>query len=291
MSEPRIVLHQFQRSHFNEKARWALDWKGLPHVRETYLPGPHVPQMKRLSGQTATPVLVIDGEVIAGSARILAELDRRFPERPLHPADPELRRRALALQQRFDDEVGPAIRTLLFSVLIPEPDYLCEIFASSKPAPVRWLYRRSLPLVKAMIARANAAHDPRDVERARVRTEQALDEVAKTIGPSGQLAGDAFCVADLTAAALLSLLAEPKHPDMARPQPVPARVAELVARYASHPAIAWVNEQYERHRPPSCARPAGAPAPRAAHARGGLGGLRRPAPPGDGILETRFIFA
>jgi len=79
MSGASVVLHQFPFSHFNEKARWGLDWKGVPHVRETYLPGPHAQQIQRLAGQTMTPVLVLDGEVIPGSARILDALERRFP--------------------------------------------------------------------------------------------------------------------------------------------------------------------------------------------------------------------
>ena len=31
----RPVLWQFRFSHFNEKARWALDWKGIAHVRRS----------------------------------------------------------------------------------------------------------------------------------------------------------------------------------------------------------------------------------------------------------------
>ena len=32
------VLWHFRISHFNEKARWALDWKRVPHVRRAVLP-------------------------------------------------------------------------------------------------------------------------------------------------------------------------------------------------------------------------------------------------------------
>ena len=31
-----ITLHQFLYSHFNEKARWALAFKGVPHERRSY---------------------------------------------------------------------------------------------------------------------------------------------------------------------------------------------------------------------------------------------------------------
>jgi glutathione S-transferase len=251
MSRPSTVLHQFPYSHYNEKARWGLDWKGVPHVREDYLPGPHAPRIKRLSGQSATPVLVLGGEVIAGSSRILDALERRFPERPLYPADPALRRRALEIQERFDREVGPATRTVLFSALIEEPAYLCRIFAGRRSLPVRLFYRAALPLAKDRIAAANGTKDPSEVARAFEVTREALDFVAKEVDASGQLVGGAFSVADLACASLLAVLADPPHPDMKRPRPIPERVEALLARFAAHPALQWVQEQYRLHRPDS----------------------------------------
>jgi glutathione S-transferase len=247
------VLHQFPYSHFNEKARWGLDWKGVRHRRVTYLPGPHFRPIRRLSGQTATPVLELDGVVIPGSAAILDALERRFPERPLLPADPVLRARALELQRRFDDEFGPAVRTAVFSVLIEEPGYLCRIFATGQRAPVRWLYRAAFPLTRPLMARGNGVDDPAGVERAFVRVEEALDLVAREAGPTGPLAGEAFSIADLAAAALLAPLVEPGHPDMNRPRPPPERFAAFLARWREHPGARWVCAQYARHRPPSCA--------------------------------------
>ena len=58
----KVVLHQFAYSHYNEKVRWALDYKKLPHDRINYLPGPHMGAIKKMTGQTSTPVLEIDGE-------------------------------------------------------------------------------------------------------------------------------------------------------------------------------------------------------------------------------------
>ena len=249
MSQPSVVLHQFPSSHFNEKARWALDWKGVPHERESYLPGPHMPQIRRLSGQSATPVLVLDGEVITGSNRILDALERRFPERPLFPADPDQRRRALEIQERFDREVGPATRTVIFSVLLEEPDYLCRIFAGQRSLPVRTFYRAVFPFAKGLMAKANGTLDAADVSRAFDVTAAALDYVANEVGSSGQLVGDTFSVADLTAASLLAVLTSPDHPDMRRPEPMPESIAALLARFAPHPAMSWVREQYRLHRP------------------------------------------
>ena len=74
--------------------RWALDWKGIAHERVDYLPGPHAPQMQRLSGQMQVPVLQVGGRTIAGSAAILEALEKLHPEPPLYPADPVERQRA-----------------------------------------------------------------------------------------------------------------------------------------------------------------------------------------------------
>ncbi len=248
MSANDLVLHMFPASHYNEKARWALDWKGLPHERVSYLPGPHMPLIKRLSGQTQTPVLVMNGRAIAGSARIIDELERAFPERPLYPGDAEARSRALDIQARFDEEVGPAVRTAVFSVLIREPGYLSAVFTRTQPVLKRLFFRASLPLVKSLIARGNGVN-PANVERSLARTQQALDETARMIGPSGQIVGNAFSVADLAVASLLAPLVDVAHPDMARPFPVPPRMAEFYARFEKHPAVDWVREQYAKHRP------------------------------------------
>ena len=250
---PGIVLHHFPSSHYNEKARWALDWKGVAHERRSYLPGPHAPWIRRLSGQTATPVLRLDGGIAVGSAAIVDALERRFPERPLYPQDPDLRRRALEIQRHFDAEVGPAVRAAVFSVLLEEPDYLCATFAAPKPRAVRRLYRAGFPLLKGIMARANGAADPQQVERAFERSRRALDFVAKEVGPSGQLVGNGFSVADLCCASLLAPLVDPGHPDMARLRPLPERVEAFLRRFASHPGAEWVLGQYARHRRACCA--------------------------------------
>jgi glutathione S-transferase len=252
MSAHDFVLHMFPASHFNEKARWALDWKGLAHVRIPYLPGPHAPQLQRLSGQPQTPVLVMNGAAIAGSASIVDALERTFPQRPLYPADPTLCERALEVQRRFDAEVGPAVRTVVFAEMLPELDYLCAMFTKGQPSWKRRFYRATAPLVRPLMAKGNGV-TPDNVPRALARTERALDEAAALIGPSGQIAGDAFSVADLTVASLLAPLVSLDHPDMARPQPVPARVEAMTARFADHDAIAWVRAQYAKHRPAPCA--------------------------------------
>jgi len=103
----RPVLWQFTASHYNEKARWALDWKGVAHVRRSLLPGPHALKIRRMTGQTAVPVLVLDGRAIHDSTRIIEALEQAYPDPPLYPREPAERRRALDLEEFFDVELGP----------------------------------------------------------------------------------------------------------------------------------------------------------------------------------------
>lgn len=248
MAAAGVELLQFHYSHYNEKARWALDWKGVPHRRRALLPGPHAPLVRRLTGATETPVLRLDGEVVAGSARILEVLERRFPDPPLYPQDPALRRRALEIQAWLDAEIGPQVRRGLFSVLLDEPGYVCGMFARDRGPLARGLYRAGFPVVKAVMRRSMEI-EPEAVARAIEATRAGLEFVAKEAGPDGHLVGDRFSVADLAAAALLAPAADPRsHPDMARPDPPPS-VRAYLARFASHPGTAWVHETYRRHRP------------------------------------------
>src|SRR5438128_853440 len=47
-NEPPVLWH-LKVSHYNEKARWALDYKGIPHRRRAAIPGRHA----RIAQRTA----------------------------------------------------------------------------------------------------------------------------------------------------------------------------------------------------------------------------------------------
>lgn len=250
---PPLELIQFHSSHFNEKARWGLDWKRLPHVRTSLLPGPHAPRVRRLTGGTQLPVLRVGARVVAGSAAILSELDRLQPEPRLAPDDPDDLARALEIQALFDDDIGPGLRRAAFSLMIDDPDYLCGLFAFDRSAPVRWLYRRSFPLARAMMRRSMDIDDPVAVEAGFAAARRGLGLVAEEAGPEGYLAGPRFSVADLAAAALLAPIADPPGSPMERQRPMPPAFGRWLEGLSGHPGVAWVREIYRKHRPPSAA--------------------------------------
>jgi glutathione S-transferase len=247
--QPVPVLHQFRASHYNDKVRWALAHKGIAHARVSYLPGPHRRAIARMTGQTSTPVLELGGQVVAGSARIIDLLEHRFPLRPLYPWEPKQLEQALAIQARFDQEVGPATRTLAFAAIIDHPAYVARLFGHGEGAVKLALYRASLPMLRPLIAKANGVADPNGVQRSLAVTEQALDWVAESTRRRPALVGDAFSIADLAAAALLSPVVALDHPDMGPREDVPPALSALHARFEAHPAVDWVKRQYRAHRP------------------------------------------
>lgn len=249
MTEPTIILHQFRASHFNDKVRWALAFKGLVHQRNTLLPGPHQGTIRKLSGQTSTPVLELDGRAIAGSAAIIDALEQRVPSPALYPADTKERQDALDIQSRFDRDLGPATRTIVFTVFVNELGYLARTFGGEASAVQRGVYRLVLSLVKPMMAKTNGVTDPENVKHCSVITQQALDWIAERTAQQKFLVGESFSVADLTAAALLSPIMQLEHPDMRPAAPVPAALEAMWSEWKNHPPIHWAKGIYRDHRP------------------------------------------
>src|SRR3954454_18562690 len=118
------VLWHLKVSHYNEKARWALDYKRLPHVRRAAVPGRHARIAQGLGAGRTFPVLELDGDVLGDSTVIIEALERRYPEPPLYPDDPAERRRALAIGDFFDEELGPSLRLLVLEHMLPDPPLL-----------------------------------------------------------------------------------------------------------------------------------------------------------------------
>src|SRR6478609_5724754 len=117
--ETRPVLWQLQISHYNEKVRWALDYKQIPHTRRSMIPGIHQLIVKRKAGIMTSPVMEIDGEAVGDSSAILRAIEERWPEPRLIPEDPDERARALELEDFFDEELGPHIRRAIYWEILP----------------------------------------------------------------------------------------------------------------------------------------------------------------------------
>jgi glutathione S-transferase len=256
VSASKPVLWHLGVSHYSEKARWALAWKGVEHDRRSAPAGSHMLValwLTRGAGKTF-PVLQLDGDALGDSSAIIAALEAYRPEPPLYPADPAERRRALDLEDFFDDELGPHIRRLAWHELRRDPERMAVFADSMTPGPLRrfgparpaarWLGSVFVEL-RFRVASEEGA------ERAREKVLEALDRLESELERSGggYLAGDSFSVADLTAASLLyPLVIPPEGPR--QPTDVPPAFEEFRAPLRQRPGYRWVEEMYARHRKP-----------------------------------------
>jgi len=253
MSKP--VLWHIPISHYSEKVRWALEWKGVEHERRAPPPPANMAiSLWRTRGAHKTfPLLRLDGRDIADSTAIIAALEERFPNPALYPEDGEERRRALELEEFFDEELGPHIRLLAWHELRRDPERMTEVAVEMMPGSVRGLgavragtraFASTFVQLRYGVANQGAA------EAARGKVLAALDRLERELEASGgeHLAGESFSVADLTAAALFyPLVAPPEGPRLPDP---PARYAEFREPLRERPGYRWVERTYARFRSP-----------------------------------------
>lgn len=245
-------------SHFSEKARWALDYKSIAYRLRAPVPGAHIPVALWLTrGRHYTlPVLDLGGERIGDSTAIIAALEERHPEPALHPRAPAQRRRALALEEWFDEELGPYIRRFVFHHLGRDPERFAEIGARAAPRAFRWMGPAGAAYARMLTDLRYGARSDDAADAACAKIIAALDRLEAELGGNDYLVGDSFSVADLTAAALLYPLVRPPQAYVTIDR-MPEPVERLRAQLRDRPAYRWVEETFRRHRHP-------AKAPRAA---------------------------
>jgi glutathione S-transferase len=240
-------LWHFRVSHYNEKVRWALDFKHWPHTRKALVPGFHLPVVRSLSGQNQVPILRIGKRILVGSNHILDEIERLRPEPPLFPTDAALRQRALALQAHFDDEVAPDLRRLFWDTYLDDPTACTRMATDGASPAARMTFRAALPVMRPLFRRNMGVH-ANQIALARQRLQGHFDRLEAEIGSSGYLVGDCFSVADLTAAAVMTAIIRPPEFSYSLPEPWPQALIDLRARIAHHPGFEWVLDIYRRHR-------------------------------------------
>ena len=243
------VLWHIELSHYNEKARWALDLKGIPHVRKAPMPGLHgaYALVVTRGAQRRLPVLVLDGRAIGDSTAIIEALEAYQPEPALYPSDPAERRRALELEDYFDENLAPAIRSFGWFHTMDDPDRVAgSLFTNDPTGRSAAVMRRITPLMRPVLRRDYDVSEE-DTERSVRQIRAAMDRVENELQPSGYLVGDGFTVADLTAAALFTPVILPEGRQYPPPEAAPAMI-ELRDELEARDGGKWVHEMYARHR-------------------------------------------
>lgn len=251
-TKPKPTLWQIDISHYSEKVRWALEHKGIDHVRRSPLPGTHIPIALVLTrgAQPTMPVLQIEGRTIGDSTEIIAALESIHPEPPLYPLDAEKRARAIALEDWFDENLGPHSRLLSFYELIREPEVFAEVAAQAVPGPLG----KAKPVVgayaRAFTSIRFGANSDDAAARAREAIHSAFDKLEAELDKSdGEfLVGDSLSVADITAASLFYPVVVPPEGPLDPDLPRPSAFDRFRESLSDRRGFKWVQETFRRHR-------------------------------------------
>lgn len=207
----RLISIRF--SHYNEKARWALDWHRVPYVEKTYLPvlsmagviwhGGAKKQGDRVSTKWSTPLLIsAEGGRLQDSAAISRHIDARHgrPDTSLYRYGAETH----VLEDHLHDSFGPHTRRLAYFYLMQEEQLLFDIFRLNSGAAQTALVKAAWPLVKKALG--NLGLSAERAQKSRDKVLHEFDAAAARLSKSrgAFLLGEHFSAADVSFAALAS---------------------------------------------------------------------------------------
>ena len=245
-------LYDFTFSHYSEKARWALDFKGVPYRPRHLLPGFHMRTTRRLAPRSSVPILKTDDAVIQGSTEIIDFLEQTFPQRSLTPSDPQAAHSALEWEKYLDVEIGVTLRLWFYHHALPDRDRALKFLCAQTSWLQRSLFAFAFTSIRGKMTQLmninaeNASSAERRFALAFDRLDQALER-----GPF--LAGNSFSRADLSACALLWPLCRPDESESEVEALLPPTVCALRKQLQHRRFYGWVLERYREDRMPSAA--------------------------------------
>lgn len=250
MSVARLIT--MPASNFSEKARWALDRARIPYIEERHANILHKGPVRRAGGQGTVPVLVAGGATYPDSNSILRWVDEQSSAAGagrLFPDDPAERAEVDEVITWCDERVAMASARWIFAQSLEGPTLARRITTEGVPAWERRTVPLLLPIARHILYR-NRRANPGRVESIRKAVSEALDGIADRLRDGRPyLAGDRFTAADITFAALSSLLFLPPQFGGARIDPDELPLGRVdVDRWREHPAGKHALAMYEKHR-------------------------------------------
>lgn len=240
-----MLLYQFALSHYCEKVRWALDYKGLEFKVCNLVPGPHLFQTKGLAPRTCLPILVDGKNIIQDSTSIIDYLDRRHPKQSLTPSTPNTREETLELEEYFDKEAGVHLRRFFYFHILQHRKLATSLLLRDSSRSARVTYFFLFPVVRSLMRKSMKIY-PEPVQASAKRLRDVLEFLNRRVAKQAFLVGNAFSRADLSAAALLAPLCQPPEHDFTWPreQTMPPALREFRQEHQNQPFFQWVLTQY-----------------------------------------------
>jgi glutathione S-transferase len=245
-----LKLYTFNISHFAEKARWTLDYEGIPYEERVLLPGPHQLVTRRIARRTHVPVLEHDGQYVQGSSAIIDYIADRLGGTKLTAIDPTARAKALELEKTLDQAFGRGVQQVLYSALLKDRRTVIDLWSFGGPFWARGFYAVAYPAVAAAVKRMYKTTDVDGVAKAKQRFVTTFDELDVVLAKQPYLGGDTPNRSDITLAALLAPVCRvPEH--RVKWPAMPPELADLEASLSGRPTWNHVLRMYRDHRKPN----------------------------------------
>ncbi len=198
-------------SHFNEKARWALERFGVPYDEEAYMPGLHVfgalklaprhglGRRDRLASPFGTPIfLTPEGECIRDSATIVRYVSDRWapPGEGLYPSS-----EVAELEERFSHELGGHTRRFGYRHAFDDQALVAELAEANVGPAQAAIFKVLSPLIQRGIKKSlRVTAEGADKSLAKIRA--TMTEIGDRVAGRRYLVGDRFTAADLAFACM-----------------------------------------------------------------------------------------
>jgi glutathione S-transferase len=249
-----LELYQFELSHYSEKVRLILDYKGLDYRKIEVTPGIGQVDLFRLTGQRQVPVLKDGSKYITDSTVIAKYLDTQYPDRPILPSDSKRRGLTLMMEEWADESIGLKGRKALFSAISKDQSFRKSLLPSTAPDLFRSLIE-GVPNDVFKILGFGVGYSPEAVNSAIADLKQDLEAVCLLLEDSPYLTGDEITLADLSLASLSMLLKFPEGDYLDIPHALKGKgVPGLADNPAYAPFFAWRDRIYLQYRRTSFGR-------------------------------------
>jgi len=226
-----IYLYQLYWSHYVEKVRWALDYKGIPWAG-IEINAFSKKALSDLSGNRFVPAIFdpATNAALGDSSPIIRYLEQQYPaSQTLFPGAEQEKSLIYRWMVWLDSELGPGARRLGYTqVILESPTLLAKLFL-----PAVWKGLLTLPIINRIssavigmvLMQRFRFHRNRD-DRIFERLEALLIKIAQHLEGRTSLVGEQFSGADLTLACLL-------------------RPLRIVPYFRQHPALAGLFQWQE----------------------------------------------
>src|SRR6185503_12654336 len=243
-------LYDFTFSHYSAKARWALDFRGVPYTPRRLLPGFHMRTTRKLAPRSSVPILKTDQAVIQGSTEIIDFLERTFPDRSLTPPDPRDANSALEWEKYLDEEIGVTLRLWFYHHTLPHRDRALRFLCTDATWLQRSLFALSFAPIRVKMTQLmniNAV----TASAAERRFALAVDRLDQALERGPFLVGNRFSRADLSACSLLWPLCRPGESESEVEALFAPTICALRKQLQHRRFYRWVLERYQEDRMPS----------------------------------------